>query len=133
MTYRHSHVTQYLYCDQESALRRRFRWVYPLPSADHIRWVSFMERDMDDETAEIDMPYILGELEHILPTDIEVVSAWENDDNGDRTRVWLVRGITADHGLRAKYLDAEGYPLGEPPYSTAADGWPSLVPAEGTT
>lgn len=132
MTWRHTHVTQFLYAGQEdkarfvAALRKHFRWVYPIPSEDRISWVTFMDKDMNDQDDERDMPGVLDDLEGILPADIEIVSAWETEDAPlKRTRVWLVRGYDpGELDLRdraAKYLDAEEpqYPREEKPYGTS--------------
>lgn len=133
MTWRHTHVTQFLYAPQEdkarfvAELRKHFRWVYPVPSEDSISWVTFMERDMNNIGDELNMPAILDHLEGILPGDIEIITAWETEDEPlQRTRVWLVRGHEpSDLDLKdraAKYLDPEEpeYPRGEKPYGTSS-------------
>ncbi|MBO3745856.1 hypothetical protein J5X84_07220 [Streptosporangiaceae bacterium NEAU-GS5] len=103
MTWRHTHVTEFLYANQGDAerflavLRRHFRWVHPCPSEDDILWITFMERDTDGFDLERKMPAILATLEGILPHDIEIVSAWEGEIAAmPRRRIWSVRGRNPD-------------------------------------
>ncbi|MFF4412133.1 hypothetical protein ACFYY8_06340 [Streptosporangium sp. NPDC001559] len=116
MTWRHTHVTQHLYAPHEAKtlfvaeLRKHFRQVYALPNEDTISWITFADRDTDNVSDELAMPDVLSHLDGILPHDIEIVSAWEQEQAPiQRTRVWLVRGSepteTDIQGRAAKYLD----------------------------
>ena len=96
MSYRHTHVTQFIYADEDSirrfveALRQHFPSVHPHLSENGPGWVTFMGKDHDAVRAAAEMPDIIAALEGILPGDIEIVSAWE--DAITLTRVWTVRG-----------------------------------------
>lgn|GEM_PF-6590877 len=109
MSYRHVHVTSFLYDDPDrveafiDAARRVdgdfFSVVMPLRRTpdDQVRAVALFSKDLDGISDELDMPRVAEALSGILEHDIDIVSAWEGGDfrrpgAEPRERVWLVRG-----------------------------------------
>lgn len=101
MSFRHTHVTEFLYLDNESpediksfisALAQEFQDVQPnWGQYGRLSWVVMYGRDSNGTDEEVAMPDRVKNLEGILKSHVKIVSAWEGLEE-DRQVTWIVPG-----------------------------------------
>lgn len=100
MSFRHTHITEFLYFDNEDpvdvkefiqTLKREFQDVYPnWGDYGRLGWIVMYSRDSDGRSEEIAWPERIKNLTGILQSHVKVVSAWEGLE--DRQAVWVIPG-----------------------------------------
>ena len=95
----HMHITSVLIEDQAdidnflTEARRVFQYAWHVPVQGQAWAVAMVSKDFDGESSELEMEDICTGLGGILKGDIDLVSAWENDDGTrERTRLWHIKG-----------------------------------------
>lgn len=114
MSFRHVHITEFLYLDNESqtdinefirSLDSEFTDVQPnWGQYGRISWIVMYGRDSNGRDEELAMPSRMKNLEGILKSDVKIVSAWEGHEEGHQT-IWYARGrgdITVEEYLEKR-------------------------------
>ena len=101
MSFRHTMITQFFYEEDREAITelvqvfdKHFDSVEPFYSRlGRLRFIAIQSRDSDNfRVEENELPEVLKEAEGILQGELDIVVAWESENDKPRQRVFTIKG-----------------------------------------
>lgn len=113
MSFRHTMITQFFYEEDREDIKELLQVfeshldsVEPLYSKyGRLRWIAMQSRDLNNyDVEDEELPKLIEEAKGILQGDLDIVVAWESENEKPRQRVFTIKG--RGDMTRLEYLES---------------------------